>query len=152
VKSAWSESRPADGTDHNDPSVASRCSPREAASRLADHQTVADFSWKEVAKLRITRPDIKLVSPAVAFDINWLKVCLSSNYPLNIQHPLTLQEFFSYLAKSEMPDYLAVHVYTTTFESFKGIIEEYWRTFNMPIIITEFAMQVCSSVKRCNSS
>lgn len=38
--------------------------------------SVADLSWKEVAKLRLSTPGIKLVSPAVASDMNWLKVSL----------------------------------------------------------------------------
>jgi hypothetical protein len=35
--------------------------------------TTADYSWMEMAKLR-SRTGIKLVSPAVAGDIEWLKV------------------------------------------------------------------------------
>jgi hypothetical protein len=41
------------------------------------------------------------------------------------------------------PDYIAVHVYSTTFEAFKAKIEEYWNTFHLPIWLTEFAMTVC---------
>jgi hypothetical protein len=43
------------------------------------------------------------------------------------------------------PDYIAVHVYSTTFEAFKAKIEEYWNTFHLPIWVTEFAMTVCLS-------
>lgn len=41
------------------------------------------------------------------------------------------------------PDYIAVHVYTTTFDAFRSKVEEYWNAFHLPIWITEFAMTVC---------
>jgi hypothetical protein len=42
---------------------------------------------------------------------------------------------------------LAVHVYTTTFDSFKAKVEMYWREFALPLIITEMAMTV--SMTQC---
>ena len=44
------------------------------------------------------------------------------------------------LEPSEKPSILAVHIYTTTFDSFRDKVEEYRRTFGLPIIVTEFAM------------
>jgi hypothetical protein len=52
------------------------------------------------------------------------------------------QEFLSLLPDQARPDYLAIHVYTTTFESFRDKVEKYHRTFGLPIVLTEFAMQV----------
>lgn len=54
---------------------------------------------------------------------------------------LTVKEFLSSLPEEAKPDYLAIHVYTTTFESFRQIVENYWNTFRLPIWVTEFAMQ-----------
>jgi hypothetical protein len=48
----------------------------------------------------------------------------------------------SLLPDQAKPDYLAIHVYTTTFESFRDMVEKYHRTFGLPIMLTEFAMQV----------
>jgi len=53
-----------------------------------------------------------------------------------------VQEFFSLIPANSQPDYLAIHVYTTTFDSFREMIESYYRTFGLPIMVTEFAMQV----------
>jgi len=50
------------------------------------------------------------------------------------------------LHAGDRPDYIAVHVYSTTFEAFKAKIEEYWNTFHLPIWVTEFAMTVCPSL------
>ncbi|WWC85958.1 uncharacterized protein L201_000828 [Kwoniella dendrophila CBS 6074] len=97
--------------DHVDPAVARKTSPKDAVP-----------SWVDMSKW-ITRPDQKLVSPAVAGSVEWLK------------------EFFSLIPQEAKPSYLAVHVYTTTFESFVNIIENYWNVFGLPIILTEFAMQ-----------
>jgi hypothetical protein len=33
-------------------------------------------------------------------------------------------------------------VYTTTFDSFRQIVEGYRRDFGLPVLVTEFAMQV----------
>jgi hypothetical protein len=98
-------------TDHADPNVAVRTSPAEAAA-----------AWVEVAKLRTEGR--KLVSPAIATDMVWLK------------------EWFSMLPPEARPDYLSVHVYTTTFDSFRAKVTEYYQTFGLPIIVTEFAMTV----------
>lgn len=98
-------------SDHADPNVAVRTTPAEAAA-----------AWIEVAKLRTEGK--KLVSPAIATDMAWLK------------------EWFSLLPPEAKPDYLAVHVYTTTFESFRDKVTEYYNTFGLPIIVTEFAMTV----------
>ncbi|KAK6905371.1 hypothetical protein L486_02163 [Kwoniella mangroviensis CBS 10435] len=97
--------------DHYDPAVARKISPRDALP-----------AWIEMSKW-ITEPDQKLVSPAVAGSVDWLK------------------EFFSLIPPLTKPSYLAVHVYTTTFDSFVKTIENYWNTFQLPIIVTEFAMQ-----------
>ncbi|RSH85581.1 hypothetical protein EHS25_003720 [Saitozyma podzolica] len=97
--------------DHHDPTVAVSKSAHEAAA-----------AWIELAKLRVS-PDQKLVTPAVAWNLNWMK------------------EFLSLLPDQAKPDYLAIHVYTTTFESFRDKVEEYHRTFGLPIMLTEFAMQ-----------
>lgn len=55
-----------------------RCEPMQSRGRCGKVSSKAlhllIVSWKEVAKLR-TSPGIKLVSPAVASDIKWLKVC-----------------------------------------------------------------------------
>ncbi|ORY23620.1 hypothetical protein BCR39DRAFT_346299 [Naematelia encephala] len=78
-------------------------------------------AWVELAKLR-TSIEIKLVSPGVAASLDWLK------------------DFMAFLPDHSKPDYIAVHVYTTTFDSFKETVERYWRTFQLPIVVTEFAM------------
>jgi hypothetical protein len=52
------------------------------------------------------------------------------------------QEFFSYLSPEEMPDYLAIHVYTTTFDTFKDKVTRYHEAFKLPVLLTEFAMTV----------
>lgn len=95
--------------DHSDPAVAQLATPEKAAEE-----------WKKIAALRNAK--VKLISPAVAGDINWLKC------------------FINILPPDARPDYIAVHVYSTTFEAFKAKIEEYWNTFNLPIWLTEFAM------------
>ncbi|WVR03504.1 hypothetical protein IAU60_000495 [Kwoniella sp. DSM 27419] len=97
--------------DHGDPTVAAKRTPQDALP-----------VWIAMSKL-CTEPDQHLVSPAVAVSTDWLK------------------EFFAIIPPATMPKYLAIHVYTTTFESFKSIIENYWQTFQIPIILTEFAMQ-----------
>jgi hypothetical protein len=55
---------------------------------------------------------------------------------------LIVQDFLSRLEPDEMPDILAIHIYTTTFDSFRASVEEYYSMFRLPIMITEFAMQV----------
>jgi hypothetical protein len=97
--------------DHHDPAVAAYIPPEAAAE-----------SWLELIKLR-SSPDIKIVSPAVAADLSWLET------------------FFSLLPSSAKPDYLAIHVYTTTFAAFQEIVQSYNDKFKMPIVITEMAMQ-----------
>ncbi|WVF66165.1 hypothetical protein IAT40_000905 [Kwoniella sp. CBS 6097] len=97
--------------DHANEAVAAKISPRDALT-----------AWIGLAKLR-SEPDQKLVSPAVAGNKDWLK------------------EFLAIVPPETMPEFLAVHVYTTTFDSFKSTIEDYWETFKLPIIVTEFAMQ-----------
>lgn len=80
-------------------------------------------SWMELCRLR-TNTHLKLASPAVAFDLQWPR------------------DFFALIPRETWPDYLAIHVYTTTFDSFKALVERYRSEFGLPIIITEFAMQV----------
>lgn len=75
----------------------------------------------------------------MAHNIAWLKVGADAFRLLR----LTAQEFLSLLAPDEMPDYIAVHVYTTTFDSFKSTVEKFWDEFRLPIWVTEFAMTVC---------
>ncbi len=53
-----------------------------------------------------------------------------------------MKDFLALLPEASKPDYLAVHIYTTTFEDFKTRIENYWTIFQLPIFLTEFAMQV----------
>lgn len=43
---------------------------------------------------------------------------------------------------SLVPDYINVHVYATSFEAFKSKVEQYHKTFNLPVYVTEFAMHV----------
>jgi hypothetical protein len=50
--------------------------------------------------------------------------------------------FFKLISREARPDYLAIHIYTTTFDSFRNLVEKYWETFGLPIWVTEFAMQV----------
>lgn len=73
------------------------------------------------------------MSPAVSHDIGWLQVCASSL-------PTDNQKWFSLIPPETRPDFLAIHVYTTTFESFRQKVEEYYSVFGLPIIVTEFAM------------
>jgi hypothetical protein len=51
--------------------------------------------------------------------------------------------------EDEKPDYIAIHVYTTTFESFRSKVESFWNTFHIPIWVTEFAMTVCPNLYSC---
>ncbi|EJT50505.1 hypothetical protein A1Q1_00203 [Trichosporon asahii var. asahii CBS 2479] len=51
-----------------------------------------------------------------------------------------IQKWFSLIPPETKPDVLAIHVYTTTFDSFRQKVEEYYRLFGLPIIVTEFAM------------
>ncbi|GFZ52436.1 hypothetical protein JCM24511_10209 [Saitozyma sp. JCM 24511] len=88
--------------------------------------------WVELAKLR-TSPDQMLVTPAVASDLDWMK------------------NFLCLLPNQVKPDYLAVHVYSTTFESFRNQVEAYHRTFGLPIMLTEFAMHVCEFMGQTTS-
>jgi hypothetical protein len=37
---------------------------------------------------------------------------------------------------------LTVHIYTTTFDDFVRKVQAYWDAFGLPIILSEFAMQV----------
>lgn len=84
---------------------------------------------------------IKLVSPAVAHDLRWMEA--SGCVPTLSHIPtLTSQRFLSLLPRDERPDFLAIHVYTTTFEAFRSRVEKYWTTFGLPIWVTEFAMTV----------
>lgn len=55
---------------------------------------------------------------------------------------LMVQEFFLLIPEDSKPDYLTIHIYTTTFDSFVSRVEEYWNEFQLPIIVSEFAMQV----------
>lgn len=52
-----------------------------------------------------------------------------------------------------MPDYLAIHVYTTTFDSFKDRVTRYHEAFKLPVLLTEFAMTVSAPcymhINRC---
>ncbi|WWD22425.1 hypothetical protein CI109_106916 [Kwoniella shandongensis] len=97
--------------DHGDSSVADKKTPEVAAQ-----------AWIRVAALR-TDPEQKLVSPAVAGSVQWLK------------------NFLTLIPPGTMPEYLAVHLYTTTFEDFVAKLEMYYDTFGLPIFLTEFAMQ-----------
>lgn len=92
----------------------------------------------EIARLR-DRDGTKLVSPAVAHDKQWMKV--SARAPPH-RNDADQQRFLSLLPDDAKPDYLAIHIYTTTFESFKEKVESYWQTFSVPIWVTEFAMTV----------
>ncbi|KAK4686865.1 hypothetical protein P7C73_g3252, partial [Tremellales sp. Uapishka_1] len=87
--------------------------------RSSDSQHIR---WTELARLR-TFPDQKLISPAIASDFDWLR------------------EFFNLLPSEARPDYLNVHVYTTTFDSFRSTVERYWHEFGLPLVVSEFAMQ-----------
>ncbi|KAK8845477.1 hypothetical protein IAR55_006190 [Kwoniella newhampshirensis] len=97
--------------DHGDASVAAQRTPEAAAQ-----------AWIKLSSLR-TEPDQQLISPAVAGSVGWLK------------------NFFTLIPRETMPDYLAVHIYTTTFEDFVAKMEMYHDTFRLPIFLTEFAMQ-----------
>jgi hypothetical protein len=59
-------------------------------------------------------------------------------------HQSNQQRFLSLLPNDAKPDYLAIHIYTTTFESFREKVESYWTAFRLPIWVTEFAMTVRS--------
>ncbi|EIW67991.1 hypothetical protein TREMEDRAFT_69512 [Tremella mesenterica DSM 1558] len=96
--------------DHDDPSVATKCSPAEAA-----------VAWTKLAALR-KYPHQKLVSPGIAWDFEWLR------------------NFLSLIPAHIKPDYLNVHIYTTTFDSFQSQVKRYHSEFGLPLIITEFAM------------
>ncbi|ORX34699.1 hypothetical protein BD324DRAFT_634526 [Kockovaella imperatae] len=95
--------------DHHDASVAVQTSVETAVE-----------AWIRLARDR--KPGVKLASPAVAHDIQWLET------------------FFKLIPPDTKPDYLAIHVYTTTFVNLQERVEVYWKTFHLPIIITEFAM------------
>ncbi|KGB77290.1 hypothetical protein I307_00182 [Cryptococcus deuterogattii 99/473] len=98
--------------DLDNEAVASHRSPQEAAD-----------GWFGLAQLR-TDPDKQhLVSPAVASNVEWLK------------------EFLSLIPEDIYPTYLAVHLYTTTFDDFVRKVEMYRNEFGLPIILTEFCMQ-----------
>ncbi|WVQ80320.1 hypothetical protein IAT38_002425 [Cryptococcus sp. DSM 104549] len=98
--------------DHSDTDVCSPRSPQEAVD-----------SWVDMASWRSDPDDQKLVSPAVAGNIDWLK------------------EFLSLIPEETKPEYLAVHLYTTSFDDFVNKMEMYWNEFQLPIILTEFCMQ-----------
>lgn len=80
--------------------------------------------WIQLAQLRTDPDNQHLVSPAVASNVEWLK------------------EFLSLIPEDTYPAYLAVHLYTTTFDDFVGKMEMYHNEFGLPIILTEFCMQV----------
>lgn len=80
--------------------------------------------WIQLAQLRTDPDNQHLVSPAVASNVEWLK------------------EFLSLIPEETYPTYLAVHLYTTTFDDFVGKMEMYHNEFGLPIILTEFCMQV----------
>lgn len=86
----------------------------------------------ELAKLRTT--GTKLASPAISHDMAWLSV------RERMTSSADRQKWFSLIPPETRPDYLAIHVYTTTFDSFRQKVEEYYRLFGLPIIVTEFAM------------
>lgn len=94
--------------------------------------------WAALAKLRDSA-NKKLVSPAIAHDKAWLRVRLSH---LPQSDEPTVQRFLALTSPDCKPDYLAVHVYTTTFEAFRSAVEGYWEEFRLPIVVSEFAMQV----------
>ncbi|KAK1926149.1 hypothetical protein DB88DRAFT_480850 [Papiliotrema laurentii] len=96
--------------DHNDASVAVHQSARDAA-----------IAWTHLAKLRETH-GVKLASPAIAGNIPWL------------------QEWFAQIPDDTRPDYLTVHIYTTTFDDFVRQVVNFWNLFRLPIIVSEFAM------------
>lgn len=96
----------------------------------------------KIAALR-KQHGIKLVSPAVAYDLGWMKV--SHHAPVLLLRLCSMHQTFLRLLPSDArPDYLAVHIYTTTFEAFRKKVEEYRRVFGLPIWVTEFAMSVSS--------
>ncbi|WVQ76313.1 hypothetical protein IAR50_005978 [Cryptococcus sp. DSM 104548] len=97
--------------DHNNGDVADPRSPQEAAD-----------AWVRLAEL-CTDPDNQhLVSPAVAGNTDWL------------------HEFFSLIPEETKPEYLAVHVYTTSMDDLICKLQWYYQEFNLPIILTEFCM------------
>ncbi|OWZ49228.1 hypothetical protein C351_06087 [Cryptococcus neoformans c8] len=98
--------------DLDNEAVASHRSPQEAAD-----------VWIQLAQLRTDPDNQHLVSPAVASNVEWLK------------------EFLSLIPEETYPTYLAVHLYTTTFDDFVGKMEMYHNEFGLPIILTEFCMQ-----------
>lgn len=113
--------------------MASHRSPQEAADGYVPWEScfirlelnIIFYSrWFGLAQLR-TDPDKQhLVSPAVASNVEWLK------------------EFLSLIPEDIYPTYLAVHLYTTTFDDFVRKVEMYRNEFGLPIILTEFCMQV----------
>ena len=92
---------------------------------------LAHISWKTlVTTLKGQKSDVKLWSPGVAWDKNWL------------------HGFFDYICPGGLdgcayaPDYLVIHVYALDMESFKNQVEAYHNEFNMDIVVAEYACYV----------
>lgn len=91
--------------------------------------------------MKLRTPGKRLASPAIAGDLNWLKVSSVDDCGQ------LCQQFIALLPPNGHPDVLAVHVYTTTFDSLRAQLENYHREFGLPIILTEFAMTVSATIQ-----
>jgi hypothetical protein len=51
-----------------------------------------------------------------------------------------------------MPDYLAIHVYATTFDKFVETVTRFRTAFGLPVLVTEFAMHVGVEQIHCRAA
>jgi len=96
--------------------------------------------------MRCDDSNVKLASPAVAFNIDWLRV---SEAAPRCRFPAHHQEFLKLIPADTRPDFLTVHLYTTSFDDFVRRIEAIYREFQLPIVLNEFAMHVSRDVILC---
>ncbi|OCF36158.1 hypothetical protein I316_02030 [Kwoniella heveanensis BCC8398] len=108
--------------DLKDKAVAAYLEPKKAAEL-----------WKpQITQIREQYPSIKVHSPVVASNTTWLKAFFEGICPDN-----TAEEAWGDCAYK--PDYVSQHVYSTNAGHFRGAVQQYYKTFGLPIVLSEWA-------------
>ncbi|WVF66164.1 hypothetical protein IAT40_000904 [Kwoniella sp. CBS 6097] len=89
--------------------------------------------WKpQITQIRENFPSVKIHSPVVASNTSWLKAFFDEICPNN-----TAEDAWGNCAYR--PDYVSQHVYSTNVGHFRGAVQQYYKTFGLPIVLSEWA-------------
>ncbi|WVQ80321.1 hypothetical protein IAT38_002426 [Cryptococcus sp. DSM 104549] len=105
-----------------DTGVSAYTAPAEAAA-----------AWKtQIVSLRSTYPSVKVISPAMASNQDWLAQFFTAICPDGTAAN-------GYGDCQYKPDYVAMHVYTTNADGFKESVQAFHDKFGLPVVVNEYA-------------